>query len=102
MNGAMQLTIDGREVPYEAAAAERNMPMLTISQRMILERIDSQGGIRPLDAGDIAHGMYRATRSRYASSDGVSALRRLARRGLVKHRRRGWWVRPDAPRESRG
>jgi hypothetical protein len=86
-----QLTLDGREVPHDAVVREHHTAPLTIGQRVILARIDDEGGIRPRDAGDLLTGF----RTAYPSQVGEAALRRLIRRGLVRHYRRGWYVRRD-------
>lgn len=95
MSEPMQLTIDGREVPMSGL---RPAP-LTVAQREILRAMRTTGTIRPLNAGRIMHAhrehgcWYCSTGvCKHASSDGWSALRRLERRGLVKHPDRGRWL----------
>lgn len=104
--GIWQLRLDGSEVPYELAAAQYGSASLTAAQRLILQEIALTGRIRPVDAGKIIHSFRDDHRSvdadnpygccRWASGDGVDALKRLARRGFVRHKKRGCWVPRDA------
>ncbi len=99
-SSAWQLRLDGSEVPHETVAQQREQ--LTDAQRMILRKIGEDGGIRPVDAGRILHSNRADDRHRnpdpgracckWASADGVDALKRLGRRGYIRHRRRGWWI----------
>jgi hypothetical protein len=107
--GPPQLQIDGGEVSTEKARSTshggRGGGGLSFAQRAILRVIREQGYIRPVEAGVIVHrerndscsrkaNQPSATGDRYrgggvsccafASTDGSSALKRLAKRGLVK------------------
>lgn len=96
----MQLTIDGREVPHSVVAlAARNPPRkLTPVQREILVVLRDRGYVRTVEAGVILHEMRaecgHGARSHgftgrgigccpYAGPDGLAAMNRLMRRGLV-------------------
>jgi len=114
--GPPQLTIDGGEVPSaQARNASTAGPGLSTAQQGILEVIRRQGYIRPVEAGVIVHQLRNdscsrklrepsATGDRYkggglsccafASTDGSSALKRLAKRGLVKRLQGGKAVAP--------
>lgn len=96
MSAAMQLTTDGCEVPHALVVAIECRP-LSGSQRAILAVIAEQGWISPKQAGRLTHQQSLDRRERYESSDGTDALKRLARRGLVRHRRRGVWVATSRP-----
>lgn len=86
-----QLGLDGAETSHPI-----RMRPLTQRQREIVAYMRAVGVVRPSDVG----AMMRAGRSvpprrgagRHVSSDGVDALRRLERRGLVVHVTRGRWV----------
>lgn len=101
MRALMQLTIDGREVPHEVVALQARQPPrrgLTAVQRAILDTVREAGSIRTVQAGVIAHRHRNScgfgARSGsftgrgigccpYAGPDGLAALKRLRRRGLV-------------------
>lgn len=112
MRALMQLTIDGREVPHEVVALQARQPprKLTVVQRAILDTLREAGSIRTVEAGVIVH-RYRnsscgfGARSGgftgrgigccpYAGPDGLSALNRLRRRGLVfrDENQTGRWI----------
>lgn len=96
-----QLALDGTEVPYPM----RPPTPLSERQRQILAFIRLHGVVRPVEIGMLMHQgrerpcvvlldfrRMRVGCCRHASSDGVDALRRLERRGLVRHIARGQWV----------
>jgi hypothetical protein len=102
-----QLTIDGDE------EARRETKALTQLQQRILARIRDTGQIRSVEAGRMvheargkycaSHGGARAHMNRgedslgccaYASADGLDAMKRLTKRGLVKKVSPGIWVAP--------
>lgn len=102
---AAQLTFDGREVQHPLPSKQR-APRLSAAQREILAELGRRGELRSVDAGAIvhecsrgaaialAHGNlagYLAGRRRFASSDGLDALKRLAERGFVRRVERGVW-----------
>ena len=94
MSAAMQLTLDGREVPISGTRT----PAFTDAQTEILRALRLYGIITSTAAGRIlhAHRKYgcagcRADRCYFASSDGCDALKRLAERGLVRRVARGRW-----------
>jgi hypothetical protein len=82
-----QLTLDGREV--ERPVLPRP---LTDRQREVMRYVRARGAVRPIEVGRIMH-MARdsAPKPSYFASDGSDALRRLAKRGLVRRVRRGRW-----------
>ena len=87
----LQLTTDGREVPLRLV--NRQAPRLTPAQRDIVTiMLIEHGTIRCRTAGMIMHEHRGHHRPRYYSSDGWSALRRLEKRGLVHHPKRGVWA----------
>ena len=107
-NGPSQLGLDGGETPHEQVVkVSRPKPALNGAQRAILRVIEAEGTIRPVEAGVIVHahrdqpcrlaGAAGADRYKgggvaccaYASSDGVEALKRLAKRGLVERQGKG-------------
>jgi hypothetical protein len=116
--GPPQLTIGGGEVPSSRANATSSAGRyrdahLTESQRVILETIRREGSIRSVEAGNIVHarrtppcyggragaGEHKGpgTAARigccgYAATDGLSAMKKLEKRGLVKWDRPGRWV----------
>jgi hypothetical protein len=116
--GPPQLQLDGGEVTTERARATSSGGRgggLSYAQRSILRVIQEQGYIRPVEAGVIVHQLRNdscsrklrepsATGDRYkggglsccafASTDGSSALKRLAKRGLVKRLQGGKAVAP--------
>jgi hypothetical protein len=93
---AMQLTIDGREVPYKYASATRRGRPLTELQKDILRLAAMHGEVRSVEAGLLVH-IHRGAcgplpkPSRkgslgccgYGATDGSMACRRLMRRGLL-------------------
>lgn len=98
---AEQLNIEGGVEPYDEvakrAAAYRD---LSPAQKEILRVIRDDGEIRAVEAGVIIHthrtqaGTGRCGRHRtalaccqYAASDGLEALKRMAKRGLVRRKR---------------
>jgi hypothetical protein len=97
---ATQLGLDGSETPHPVRAPHA----LTDRQRALLVYIRAHESVRPLEVGVFMHQgrpepcvvlldfrRMRVGCCRYASSDGVDALIRLARRGLVVRVRRGVW-----------
>ena len=94
----MQLGLDGTEVPHPP----RRPHALTERQRELLAYIRSHDAVRPLDIGVLMHvgrpdpclscALGADAHCEHASSDGVDALHRLARRGLVYRERRGRWL----------
>jgi hypothetical protein len=114
--GPPQLQLGGGEVPTAQARNSSSAgPGLSTAQHGILEVIRRQGYIRPVEAGVIVHRLRNdscsrkanepsATGDRYkgggksccafASTDGSSALKRLAKRGLVKRLQGGKAVAP--------
>lgn len=94
MRPLMQLTIDGREVPHEVVAllARQSPKRLTLVQRTLLDAVREKGAVRSVEAGVIVHRHRTSacptpTRGigccRYAGADGLAAMKRLMRRGLV-------------------
>jgi len=87
---AGQLTIDGAE--EERRIAPRGRAGLTAAQRAIL-RLLAERDITSSEAGQIVHLHRRPPCERcrwdrrcgYVATDGGDALRRLERRGLVRH-----------------
>lgn len=101
MSAVSQLGLDGTEVAHPV----RTGHPLTARQRGLLIFIRSQDSVRPLEVGMIMHQgrevpcvmtldfrRGRVSCCEYASSDGVDALKRLERRGLVERRARGQWA----------
>jgi hypothetical protein len=107
-DGPSQLGLDGSETPHEQVVkVTRPKPSLNGAQRAILRVIESEGTIRPVEAGVVVHahrsqpcrlaGAAGADRYKgggkaccaYASSDGVEALKRLRARGLVERKGKG-------------
>lgn len=103
----MQLTLDGREV--EHITVGRPGAPLTGLQREILRELAARGEITTVAAGTLVHRARRAQGGHcgiggrdgrysgagccaYAAADGLEALKRLERRGLVAHPQRGRWV----------
>lgn len=92
---AMQLTIDGGEVPYAYAAAVRRQRPLTELQKDIIRLALLHGEVRSVEAGQLVHlhrgrcSPIRPTRKgalgccKYGATDGSMACRRLMRRGLL-------------------
>jgi hypothetical protein len=86
-----QLGLDGTGTTYPV----RKMRPLSDRQRELVAYMRHEGDVRPVDVGK----MMRAGREtpvrrggeRHASSDGVDALRRLERRGLVERVARARW-----------
>lgn len=81
-----QLNFDGKEVPV--LRRPKSNPPLTPAQREILRFAGKNRGIRSVQAGEIVHSMDRRRdaqihRRRYASADGLEAMKRLMKRGLV-------------------
>lgn len=106
-----QLTIDGDEVE-NPLIVHRGTPGLNTTQRQILAKLDEQGHIRSVEAGVIVHAArsidgcpgsmgqgwsgFKGTGKAccpYASEDGRAALKRLAKRGIVKRVSPGRWER---------
>lgn len=94
----MQMTLDG-SVP-EVASVTPHAPF-TPAQRDIMRLIADFGSVTSTQAGVIQH-MHRSPPCRYcsprqhcqyASSDGLDAMKRLMRRGLVERVRDGLWRR---------
>jgi hypothetical protein len=86
-----QLGLDGAETPYPT-----RMPRpLSERQRELVAWMRAVGDVRPLDVGQLMHAgrttPLRLGAARHVSSDGVDALRRLERRGLVERVARGRW-----------
>lgn len=96
--GAMQLTIEGREVPHPVPRPNRAQnPPLTEFQRAILAVIQDEGFVTSTRAGVILHklrgscgfgqkphpGPDAEACCGYASSDGSDACKRLAKRGYL-------------------
>lgn len=75
-----QLTFDGREVPV--VNPPKHPPPLTHVQASIMERMRRDGSITSTAAGLIVHG-EQTYRNRYASADGLEAMKRLQKRGLA-------------------
>jgi hypothetical protein len=116
--GPPQLNLDGGEVPSaQARASSSSSVALSTAQQGILEVVRRQGFIRPVEAGVIVHRLRdprsacarkatqpSATGDRYkggglsccafASTDGSAALKRLAKRGMVKREANGRAVAP--------
>lgn len=93
-----QLTFDGRDVEHPP-----RVRALTQRQREILGYVRAVGEVRPLDIGRMMR-LGRETperrgHERHVSSDGVDALQRLERRGLVYRAARGRWS-PVVERED--
>jgi hypothetical protein len=103
---AAQLTTDGREVEHPLPSRQRS-PRLTAAQRAILVELALKGELRSCEAGAIIHqcrpqaaraaargflAEYLAGQRRYAASDGLEALKRLAERGFVRRVSPGRWV----------
>lgn len=95
---AMQLTIDGREVPYGYAASTRRGRPLTELQKDIIRLALLHGEVRSVEAGLLVHihrgacGSGSKSKPRrkgsldccgYGATDGSMACRRLMRRGLL-------------------
>ncbi|HEY0390992.1 MAG TPA: hypothetical protein VGC63_04720 [Solirubrobacterales bacterium] len=104
MAGESQITLDGREVSMEEARRTSTAGgRLTQAQRLILDTINEKGQIRSVEAGVIVH-LARGTKCakgvgpsklacyHYASTDGLSAMKRLAKRGLVRKVSVGIWA----------
>lgn len=99
---AMQMTLDGTEVPHVSLVARSN---LTDAQREILRVMATRCWITSTEAGIVvqAHArdqteVHRLARRKYAATDGLAAMYRLARRGLVVRVEPGaWWLQRDAP-----
>ena len=113
--GPPQLKIDGGEVSSEQArrtSRAGRLPGLNTAQREILNQIHEDGNIRSVEAGVIIHshrefpcgrkvgaGSYTGPKTAgrigccgYASADGLEAMKRLEKRGLVKRQVDGLWV----------
>lgn len=86
-----QLGLDGRESLHPV----RRVRPLTDRQREVLRFVRSTVYVRPVEVGRVMRaGRVTAPRrgaERHVSSDGVDALERLERRGLVEHVARGCW-----------
>ena len=86
-----QLGLDGAETPYPTT---RPRP-LSARQRELVAYMRQHGDVRPIDVGALMRNgretPVRRGGERHVSSDGVDALRRLARRGLVERVERGRW-----------
>jgi hypothetical protein len=92
---AVQLTVDGGEVPYAYAAATRRQRPLTPLQADILALARMQGQVRSVEAGKLVHAhrgrcsQLGPTRKgaiaccQYGAIDGSMACRRLMKRGLL-------------------
>lgn len=120
---AFQLTIDGREEPH--GKRPRTPPPLTPAQLDIVRVARLHNGwIRPAQAGRVIHDQrYASNPSRYATrrgacgsgergyltvtsaalaccayaaSDGLAALHRLAKRGIVARLAPGMWTLTEA------
>jgi hypothetical protein len=109
---AMQLTIDGGEVPFAQTRVVSNRYPLSERQSDILAWARLHGGlIRPIQAGVLVHarrpshmqGAYRGLADidspgepvrccKWASKDGLAALKRLMGRGIVERVSRGLYV----------
>lgn len=103
MTRAAQLTLDGRAVPYPPP----KLRPLTPCQKDLMRVLDYQGSLRSVEAGVTAHkhrlshgghcGPVRGAKAIaccvWANSDGLSAMRRLEDRGLVRRVHAGVWVR---------
>lgn len=95
-----QLTLDGGE-ENPAGAVGRKAASFSRAQREILRLARENGGIKPYEAGEIVHA-HRSPPCRrcasgdcpYTSSDGVDALKRLAKRNVVERAAHGWYVLP--------
>ena len=87
-----QLTLDGREVPYDQVVHP-----LSLSDLLAWAVVLDHGGASPSQVGTELVGPDLPLPVRYRA--GLSALRRLARRGLVRHRKRAWWV-PNTSEED--
>lgn len=100
MTEPSQLRVDGGE------EARRNDRGLTQVQRRILATIRENGFIRSVEAGNYVHEASRRHARRlgaldehrgkgccsYAATDGLDAMKRLVKRGLVVKESRGHWV----------
>lgn len=83
-----QLGLDGAETVHPV----RHPRPLTDRQREVVAYMHMVGVVRPREIGILMHaGRPTFTDMRHASSDGVDALKRLARRGLVERVARGKW-----------
>lgn len=99
-----QITLDGREVPYEQVVRSRRST-LTPQQREILRTVRARGSIRASEAGRVMHAArgyceWKAADypmrndlagcCAYCASDGWSALKRLRERGFLIDHRHEW------------
>jgi hypothetical protein len=86
-----QLGLDGHETTHPVRAPRP----LTARQRELVAYMRGHVYVRPIDVGRLMRGgRVSPTRdnNRHVSSDGVDALRRLQRRGLVERVERGRWM----------
>ena len=102
----MQLTLDGREVPYDESLQVSRARPLRDSQEEIIAFMRLHGCVRPVQIGTVLHNFNRISHKLsdrgdpvkakpccpYATSDGVDALKRLTKRGLVEKVSRGTYV----------
>lgn len=92
-----QLTIDGREEePREAVSARAPY---TAAQHEIMELARRQGHVHSREAGRIVHlhrepQCARCLRNKcaFAPADGSEALKRLAKRGILRRVTPGLWI----------
>lgn len=86
-----QLGLDGHETPHPA----RTPRPLSDRQRELVTYMRRCGEVRPFEIGELMRAgrltPIRRGGERHTSSDGVDALKRLERRGLVERVRRGVW-----------
>lgn len=97
------MTLEGGEVPLEqVAAAPRSSWRPTGVQAAIMRKIAADGFISSTDAGVIVHesrgrpcgGYLGGGCCRWASTDGLEAMKRLAAHGVVVRVVAGRWERP--------
>jgi hypothetical protein len=86
-----QLALDGREITHPPRAPKP----LSERQRELIAYMRTVEHVRPQEVGLLMHAgrpePRRLSAARHASSDGVDALARLQRRGLVERVKRGCW-----------
>jgi hypothetical protein len=100
---AMQLTLDGREIPLLEASAPRSTSSLSAVQRALLVYVREHDSITSLQAGRIVHAARGGQCARaiadgkhgacckWASEDGRAACMRLVKRGLLRRPAPGRW-----------
>lgn len=115
-----QITFSGELIPVDELNPPRFVGGLTVLQRAILNHIDKHESIRPVEAGVIIHEgrgngckggtaiqwaessakqrtirveKNRISCCKWASTDGVMALRRLQNRGIVQRINKGVYKR---------